>query len=58
MADLTYSVVAAGVGLWVARIRLRADSLTVPVVVAELVAWSYSPHFFGGGGGGGAGGLG
>ena len=50
MADPTFSVAAVVVALWVARIPLVVDSLTVPVVVAELVAWSYSPHFFGGGG--------
>jgi len=37
-ADLTCSVVAVVVALWVARIPLFEDSLTVPVVVAELVA--------------------
>jgi hypothetical protein len=52
MANLTFSVAAAAVvvALWVARTPLVVDSLTVPVVVAELVAWSCSPHFFGGGG--------
>jgi hypothetical protein len=50
MADLTCSVVAVVVALWAARIPLFEDSLTVPVVWAELVAWSCSPHFLGGGG--------
>lgn len=51
MADLTFSVAAVAVALWVARIPLVVDSLTVPVVVAESVACSCSPQFLGGGGG-------
>lgn len=53
MADLTCSVVAAVAALWAVRIPLAVGSLTVPGLVsvaAELVAWSCSPHFFGGGG--------
>jgi len=49
MADLASSVVAVVVALWAARIPLAVDSLTVPDLVADLAAWSCSPHFFGGG---------
>lgn len=42
--------VVAVVALWVARIPLAADSVTVLAEWVGLVAWSCSPHFFGGGG--------